>query len=140
MLGPISASKAALESITDALRMELRHQGIDVTIIEPGALETRIFEKAAEAGARDGYAGDEQSRRVYAKAIAASAEALGGAEPAPVAAAVDAIVKALTARRPASRRVVGNERRQVAVLRKLPERMRDRLLMSSLGVTKAAFE
>jgi NAD(P)-dependent dehydrogenase (short-subunit alcohol dehydrogenase family) len=140
MLGPISASKQALESITDALRMELRHQGVEVTIVEPGALETRIFEKAAEAGARDGQAGDETSRALYAKASAAFGDALAGQKPAPVDEAVKAIVKALTTGRPASRYVVGRERRQVALLRKLPERARDRLLMSNLGLTKAAFE
>jgi NAD(P)-dependent dehydrogenase (short-subunit alcohol dehydrogenase family) len=43
LLGPISASKAALHSLGDALRMELRHQGIAVSLVVPGALETEIF-------------------------------------------------------------------------------------------------
>jgi NAD(P)-dependent dehydrogenase (short-subunit alcohol dehydrogenase family) len=63
MLGPISASKTALESVTDALRMELKHQGVRVTIIEPGAMETPIFDKAAASGAADGFAGSPEVQR-----------------------------------------------------------------------------
>jgi len=38
--GSYSASKAALEQMSDALRMELRDQPVDVVIIEPSAVET----------------------------------------------------------------------------------------------------
>src|SRR2546421_8474105 len=41
-LGPISASKAALESLSDALRLELKHQGIPVSIVVPGLLATEL--------------------------------------------------------------------------------------------------
>ena len=34
-------SKAALDPLGDALRMERRHQGIAVSYVEPGALSTR---------------------------------------------------------------------------------------------------
>jgi NADP-dependent 3-hydroxy acid dehydrogenase YdfG len=33
LMGPIGASKAALHSLNDALRMELRHQGIAVSLV-----------------------------------------------------------------------------------------------------------
>jgi NAD(P)-dependent dehydrogenase (short-subunit alcohol dehydrogenase family) len=47
MMGPISASKAALESLSDALRVELAPWGIPVSVIEPGAMDTAIFAKAS---------------------------------------------------------------------------------------------
>src|SRR5207253_9122317 len=43
--GAYSASKHALEAISDALRLELREWAIHVAIIEPGAIRTPIWEK-----------------------------------------------------------------------------------------------
>jgi NAD(P)-dependent dehydrogenase (short-subunit alcohol dehydrogenase family) len=140
MLGPISASKTALESLTDALRMELKHQGVRVSIIEPGALETEIFDKAAEAGRRDGYAGNGDAQRLYGKAIEAMTEVLAQQKTSPVDGVVKAIVRALTERNPASRYVVGRDASQLLMLRKLPEGLRDRLLMSTLRLTPEVFD
>lgn len=40
--GAYAASKYALEAWSDALRMELRHTGIKVSLIEPGPIRTRF--------------------------------------------------------------------------------------------------
>ena len=40
--GAYAASKYALEAWSDALRMELRHSGIKVSLIEPGPIRTRF--------------------------------------------------------------------------------------------------
>lgn len=42
--GAYAASKYALEAWSDALRMELRHTGIKVSLIEPGPIRTRFTE------------------------------------------------------------------------------------------------
>ncbi len=42
MYGPYSASKHAIEAISDALRMEVKRFGIKVSIIEPGPMITNI--------------------------------------------------------------------------------------------------
>ena len=54
--GPYYSSKHALECISDVLRLELREQGIAVTVIRPGAVKTgfsgnedAMLERAAEA-------------------------------------------------------------------------------------------
>jgi short-subunit dehydrogenase len=46
--GPYSASKFAVQAFTDALRMELEHDGapISVTLIKPSAVDTPFFEHA----------------------------------------------------------------------------------------------
>lgn len=40
--GPYNSTKHAVESISDSLRHELRPHGVDVVVIEPGAVKTRF--------------------------------------------------------------------------------------------------
>ncbi len=56
MLGAYSASKYALESLTDGLRRELRRYGIRVIAIEPGSIRTSIWEKTGGGGNSEGFA------------------------------------------------------------------------------------
>jgi NAD(P)-dependent dehydrogenase (short-subunit alcohol dehydrogenase family) len=139
MFAPISASKTALESLTDALRMELKHQGVSVSIIDPGAMETEIFAKAAAAGAEDGFAGGPEAHRVYAGAIESFEQVASGQKFGAPDTVAKVIVKALTDRRPAARYVAGRDARQVAMLRHLPTRLRDRLVMSTVGLKREVF-
>lgn len=139
MLGAVSASKAALERASDALRMELRHQGVEVTVIAPGLLQTKLHEKSTAASHRDGYAGAADSQRIYAQAVEVLERSLAQAKAAPVDIAAGAIVKALTARRPASRYLVGSDARQLVMLRHLPDRLRDRVLMWNRGLKRELF-
>lgn len=45
-LGPYSASKFALEGLSESLRRELMLFGVDVIVVAPGAIATPIWEKA----------------------------------------------------------------------------------------------
>jgi short-subunit dehydrogenase len=40
-----SASKHALEAVSDALRRELRSAGVDVVLVEPGSIDTPIWDR-----------------------------------------------------------------------------------------------
>ncbi|KAJ3016890.1 hypothetical protein HKX48_003803 [Thoreauomyces humboldtii] len=42
--GIYSATKAAVAAATDAMRMELRNEGVGVSLIEPGCIRTRAWE------------------------------------------------------------------------------------------------
>jgi NAD(P)-dependent dehydrogenase (short-subunit alcohol dehydrogenase family) len=135
-LGPISASKTALESLSDALRMELKPFGVHVAVVEPGAMATEIFAKADRLAASDLAAAPPALRELYAPAMKAVDEALAKSKPSPVGIAADAVVKALTDRRPATRYVAGRDARMLVMLSHLPDGLRDRMLMNSLGLKR----
>lgn len=52
VIGPYSASKYALESLSDALRIELAPFGVDVVIIEPGTGATQIWATSRQRAAK----------------------------------------------------------------------------------------
>jgi NAD(P)-dependent dehydrogenase (short-subunit alcohol dehydrogenase family) len=141
MYGALSASKAALDSISDVLRMELRHQGVDVSYIEPGALDTTFFARSAAARAEQGYAGDPGIQAKYAEAISRIGAALSAAKPGSLDPVIKSIEQALTARRPAPRYVVGRDAKAITgIVRRLPARTRDRAIMRSLHLDAHAFQ
>lgn len=138
--GPIAASKAALSALTQALRMELRHQGVKVSLVEPGAMDTPIFATADKASAETGWAGSSGTQQLYARALDAVRTTAARQTLGPVDPAVTAIVRALTARRPATLYTTGRDGRALALLRFLPDGVRERLVLRAMGVTAEAFD
>ena len=131
LLGPYSASKFALEALTDALRMELQPWGIQVSIIEPGAIATPIWEKS-DMSARDLEASaSEEAKALYGEAVIRIREAIAQAaqRAIPTDAVVRAVHHALTASRPHTRYLVGADAKLRAWMVKwLPDRVQDRML------------
>lgn len=122
LLGGYSATKAALEAISDALRRELAPRGIHVTVIAPGSVRTAMFDKVA-AQDWDRYRGqgyDELLDR-YLRHLPASRDA--GMAPEQVARAVAGV---LAARRPPTRvQLVSGSRWRSRLLLQLPDRWLD---------------
>jgi NAD(P)-dependent dehydrogenase (short-subunit alcohol dehydrogenase family) len=133
--GALCASKAALTSLTHALRLELRPAGIHVCLVEPGAISTPGVDKTlgdVEAviraippqGAR--YADE---LRAFAKL--AHARESNGSPPEVVA---EAIRHALTARRPRVRYVVGKHAVLLRTLSRVaPDAALDQLRLRLFG-------
>ncbi len=135
VLGPYSASKFAMEALTDALRLEVRPWGIAVSLIEPGAVATPIWEKSKAAGEELARAVPREGLALYAGAVTAVQKAAGRAarHAIPAEAVAQAVVHALTARSPKTRYLVGRDARIRALLaRFLPDRLLDRLLAKFL--------
>src|SRR6266853_6141310 len=109
--GPYCSSKFALEGLTDSLRMELREWGISVSIVEPGAIRTPIWEKSV-TGATESMSTApthllELYRTILAKMTAIVAQAEKHASP--VEDVVKAVEHALTAAKPKTRYEVGSD-------------------------------
>jgi NAD(P)-dependent dehydrogenase (short-subunit alcohol dehydrogenase family) len=135
-MGPYSASKFALEAVTDALRLELAPWGVEVVIVEPGAVATPIWDKSGQAAADLFAALPPEAGTLYGEVFeglraAVVAQGRRGIPPARVA---QVVLRALTARRPRTRYVVapGGRGRAVGLLRRLPDRTRDRWVLRSL--------
>ena len=111
LVGPYAASKYGLEAVSDALRRELRPWGIHVSLIEPGAVVTPIWERGRETADRLEAEMGEEARTRYGKLagkIRAETEKIPdrGVEPDEVAKAIE---RALSDSRPKLRYVVGKD-------------------------------
>jgi len=127
LVGAYACSKHALEAMTDALRRELGIYGIQVVAIEPGSIQTPIWEKA--------QAGDPRYAKTdYADAMAKMPEfaAEENRKGKPVTVVSAAIRAALTSRRPKTRYPLT----ALWTVRKLvPTRTMDRIARKAIGLT-----
>ncbi|HEX9894018.1 MAG TPA: SDR family NAD(P)-dependent oxidoreductase [Gemmatimonadales bacterium] len=132
LLGPYCASKHALEAMSDALRMELLPLGLYLSLVEPGVVDTPIWEKATRGGPSviDRLPPVGQAR--YGGMGAALAQMLARAprRAVPVEAVVRVVDHALTAARPRPRYLVGRDARVRLLLQSLlPRRWMDGLIL-----------
>jgi len=134
--GPISASKAALASLNDAMRMEFAPFGIKVVLVEPGGIETGIFATAANLKEESLKRQAKDTVAFYRPLMAAMQETLAKSPVDKPKVIVDAVHAALTKANPAPRSVVGRGAGLLAGLSKLPTGLRDRVLMSATGIGK----
>jgi NAD(P)-dependent dehydrogenase (short-subunit alcohol dehydrogenase family) len=136
LVGAYAMSKFGLEAMSDSLRRELRAQGVDVIVIEPGGVKTPIWRKGNELAGELQAGMPAEADRLYGSMVEAlRAETVKiqnerGIEPGEVA---EAIGTALTAERPRARYLVGRDaklRARMAAV--LPDRVMDRLIARAL--------
>ena len=141
MAAPYCASKHALEAISDALRLELYPWGISVSLIQPGAVKTPIWDKGLRAGADLLKNAPPQVRTLYGAAVdiatkTAIHENETGVDPIQVARAVE---HALLSPHPRTRYPVGRQAKLLIPLsRLLPDRLKDELLLRVSGLPRTA--
>jgi NAD(P)-dependent dehydrogenase (short-subunit alcohol dehydrogenase family) len=133
-VGPYSASKFALRAIADALRLELRAAGVSVSLIEPGSVKTPIWEKARSSRqtlldalpplALEHY----RTNLEQLFATTEEQERTG----MPVERVSDAILEALTARKPRAKYLLGGPARAGAIVANLPDPLRERAVRAAI--------
>jgi NAD(P)-dependent dehydrogenase (short-subunit alcohol dehydrogenase family) len=131
-----SATKFAVEAISDSLRVELRPWGIKVACVEPGSIATPLWERGFEQFDRQVAGMTPEAHDLYGKYIPrmrkiTERSASMGIPPARVA---DAVEHALTAARPRTRYLVGLDAHAQTALRSVPDRGRDAILGRFLGL------
>lgn len=127
--GAYNASKFAIEALSDTLRLELHGSGIEVSLVEPGPIESRFRANALAAFKQHVDAATSRHARLYA----AVERRLAATTNAPFTLPAEAIVKpvrhALESRRPRVRYPVTLPSRVLPNLKRfLPDRAMDRIL------------
>lgn len=132
-LGAYTATKHAMESVTDTLRRELGMFGIDAIAVGPGAVQTPIWSKAQRKGGHD-YQGTPWAKSLdkFIEDMTKAGEA--GLTVEDVAKVVE---EALTDLNPDARYApVPNKLTNYHLLRALPKRWVDKIFQKRLGLTE----
>ena len=133
MFGVYSASKYAVEALSDSLRMEMAPFGVKVVIIEPGPINTNFTPSAMENADKYREAGPYAAVIERAEKMAAFAEK-SGVGPHVI---TRAIRKAMTSRWPKARYVAPFRGLIAVVMVKLmPTRVTDFFMKRMAGFTK----
>lgn len=130
------ASKFGMEAVADCLRQEVRRWEIDVSVVEPGAIDTPIWERGERLVDELAENGSPAHARYYADTVDRML-ALGKrlqAQANPPEAVASAIDHALSASRPRKRYLVGIDAHlQVRAHQLVPARLFDWLVAKVVG-------
>jgi NAD(P)-dependent dehydrogenase (short-subunit alcohol dehydrogenase family) len=133
--GPYAGTKFALEAVSDSLRREIAPFGVQVVVVEPGAVRTEMADRAI-AAARElvSTMTPEQRQRYDGLVQAITAQSASHTKSGlPVDAAAKVIAEAVTARKPRTRYRIGRDAALLTRLtRILPDRTLDRVLAAAL--------
>jgi len=133
--GAYHASKHALEALSDVLRFEVRGFGIDVVVIEPGAIASRWLEKSVSGmeSRIDPASPYVAFNRAVARRLESAHKGVLALAARPPEAVAGVIERAITAPRPRTRYVVpGSARLFTGTARLLPDRAWDALMRRML--------
>ncbi len=133
-VGPYSASKAAIASLTDALRQELARFGIAVSLLEFASVKTPIWQKGRAGRDRLVASMPQQAMTYYGGVVDAvmaqtRVEEREAMDPQVIAATV---LAALRAPKPRERYVIGRKAKIQAVAAILPPSTRDALVKRAM--------
>jgi NAD(P)-dependent dehydrogenase (short-subunit alcohol dehydrogenase family) len=132
--GPYSASKHAIEGLSESLRRELMLFGIDVIVIGPGPIKTPIWEKGEKADlARFGNTPYFEPLKKMRGGMQAA-----GAGGLPAEDVAQLILHALTARKPWTRYTITPGHASRMLISFLPKRIQDRMIAKRLGLQPKA--
>lgn len=132
LLGLYAASKHALEAITDALRLELHPWGIHVSSIQPGTIATPIWGKALSFAQDVLPTYPPKALEFYGPLVEAMFKSLAKTKGIPAEAVAEVVFHALTASTPKTRYVVGQDAKIRMWIERLPDRLRDRVMLGQM--------
>ena len=124
-MSPYNTSKFAIEALGESLRHELRPWEIDVTVVEPGSIDTEIWSKGNEQIRERLDEMPEDARRLYGRQITRFGEVLNetASRGIPAEKVAEVVHKAIASDNPKHRYLVGTDAKIGARLKgTLPDR------------------
>ena len=129
-IGAYAGTKHAVEGISDSLRRELLPYGIDVIVLEPGAVRTEIWDKGAEHAGR--YADTDYAASISRFGEYAAGLAKNGYSPEKFGGIVREVFEK---EKPKTRyAIVPGKFANFTVPRLLPDRWLDRIIARNVGL------
>jgi len=130
--GIYSASKFALEAISDALRMELKPWGIHVSVVQPGVTSTDIRAVAMDNWGKRHEQLPEEKQNLYESLFTKSCALIENIEKTAAGHedVTKSVIDALSSDTPFSRSMVGPDSQQWKEIINLPDDKRDEVLLS----------
>lgn len=131
-LGPYSASKFALRSYNDALRIEMKTFGVHVSLIAPGPVESAIWEKAINYKKEIRKQIAPELLKDYDMFVKAGDSLFDQIKPIPAYHVVNAVHHALTVRKPKILYLVGKNAVMARIFSSLPKKWSDSLFLDRI--------
>jgi NAD(P)-dependent dehydrogenase (short-subunit alcohol dehydrogenase family) len=142
LLGPYNMSKYALEAFNDALRLEVEAQGIKVILLEPGTISTGMKDKCDGSAKALRERAPAHCAELYDQLFEAMMRygdtAIDRASDPQVV--LNAVIDAIESPHPKTRYLIGHSARLQSLLRRLPDKLRDRVVLGALRRMAASSE
>ena len=130
-LGAYAIAKHGIEAMSDSLRREVRVHGINVTVVQPGGVQTPIWEKATRANTTVSADGYERPLATFRDlALAAGNKGL------PAEKIAGLVIRIVGAKRPKHRYLISRNPGTERLMRAMPHWLLDRLIAWRLGIIR----
>jgi short-subunit dehydrogenase len=134
------ASKFAVRSISDSLRIELQPFGMFVSLITPGAIESDIWEKAKVYKEELRKSVTQELLDTYSLFVTAADATIDQIRPIPALEVAKSVAHGLMSKRPKYVYFVGKDAQKAYTLSKFPKRLLNWLVIKYITKTAKMFK
>ncbi len=127
-----SSSKFAVRAINDTLRLELKHFGISVSLVSPGAVESEIWNKSKNYKEKLIRSADPEIIGKYQELVKFGEKLNDKIKPIPAIEAAKVVAKSLQHKKPNRYYYVGSDVKVVAKLSYLPKSILDWMIIKRI--------
>lgn len=133
---PYCASKSALDSLTDGLRLELKKWEVDVVLIKPGIVKTPIWQKSSNQAKKDFEQLSTEASCLYGEEFntLTSLTAKCGKYGCSANDVAKVILKAILAKKSKPVYFVGSDSNTLNFIRKFPQQILDKIILFSIRI------
>jgi short-subunit dehydrogenase len=127
-----AGSKFAVRAVTDALRLELKHFGISVSLVSPGAVESEIWKKSKAYKDKIRNSAGHQILEDYKILIKFGESIIEKVKPIPAIEVAKSVAIALGSVKPKRYYYVGSDCKAAANFAKLPNSLKDKIILKKI--------